>query len=278
VLGARSGMLSKQDTLDAIAATAATYSTGTPGRTWRPLIDTTNDPIIAQRAPQPWRSWQRSEDYYSEGQLIWIDVDRIIRQQSGGKRSIDDFARAFFGVRDRDWGELTYTLDDIVRTLNEVQPYDWRGYLQRRVYDLAASPPLEGINQGGYHLIYTDEPTKWWKSAEKNAKNTDLTYSGGFVVSHDGRITSVLWDSPAFNTGMAVGNQLVAVNNRSFDMDDLKQAIKEAAGNDRAVELLLKDGNLYRNVTLDWHGGLRYPRLEKVGKGEGTLDALLAPR
>ncbi|MGN6057772.1 MAG: M61 family metallopeptidase, partial [Sphingomicrobium sp.] len=124
VLGARSGMLSKQDTLDAIAATAATYSTGTPGRTWRPLIDTTNDPIIAQRSPQPWRSWQRSEDYYSEGQLIWIDVDRILRQQSGGKKSIDDFARAFFGVRDRDWGELTYTLDDIVRTLNQVQPYD----------------------------------------------------------------------------------------------------------------------------------------------------------
>ncbi|HET7316244.1 MAG TPA: peptidase M61, partial [Sphingomicrobium sp.] len=102
VLGARSGMLSKQDTLDAIAATAASYSLGTPGRTWRPLIDTTNDPIIAQRAPQPWRSWQRSEDYYSEGQLIWIDVDRIIREQSGGKRSIDDFAKAFFGVRDRD--------------------------------------------------------------------------------------------------------------------------------------------------------------------------------
>jgi predicted metalloprotease with PDZ domain len=278
VLGARSGMLSKQDTLDAIAATAATYGPGTPGRVWRPLIDTTNDPIIAQRAPQPWRSWQRSEDYYSEGQLIWIDVDRIIRQQSRGKRSIDDFARAFFGVRDRDWGELTYTLDDIVRTLNQVQPYDWRGYLQRRVYDIAAQPPLEGITQGGYRLIFTEEPTKWWKSGEKNRKNVDLTYSGGFVVGNDGKIQSVLWDSPAFNTGMAVGNQLVAVNNRTFDMDDLKQAIKEAGGNGRAVELLLKDGNLYRSVTLDWHGGLRYPRLEKVGKGQGTLDALLAPR
>ncbi len=132
VLGARSGMLSKQDTLDAIAATAATYSTGTPGRAWRPLVDTTNDPIIAGRAPQPWRSWQRSEDYYSEGQLIWLDVDRIIRERSGGKRSIDDFAKAFFGIRDRDWGELTYTFDDVVATLNEVQPYDWRGYLQRR--------------------------------------------------------------------------------------------------------------------------------------------------
>jgi predicted metalloprotease with PDZ domain len=278
VLGARSGMLSKQDTLDAIASTAAAYSAGTPGRSWRTLVDTTNDPIIAQRAPLPWRSWQRSEDYYSEGQLIWTDVDRIIRQQSGGRRSIDDFAKAFFGVRDRDWGELTYSLEDVVATLNKVQPYDWRGYLQRRVYDIAANPPLEGITQGGYRLVYTDEPTKWWKSGEKDRKSTDLTYSGGFAVGNDGKVTSVLWDSPAFNAGMTIGTQIVAVNGRSFDGDGLKQAIRNAAGNRRAVELLIKSGDVFRTASLDWHGGLRYPRLEKVGKGQGTLDALLAPR
>jgi predicted metalloprotease with PDZ domain len=278
VLGARSGMLSKQDTLDAIAATAATYGYGTPGRAWRPLVDTTNDPIIAQRSPQPWRSWQRSEDYYSEGQLIWIDVDRIIRQQSGGKRSIDDFARAFFGVRDRDWGELTYTFDDVVATLNRVQPYDWRGYLQRRVYDIAAQPPLEGITQSGYKLVFTDEPTKWIKSAEKQAKSNDFTYSGGFTVGNDGKIGSVLWDSAAFNAGLTMGSELVAVNGRKFDGDALKRAIKAAAGAGPAPELLIHDGDVYRSVKLDWHGGLRYPRLQKVGTSQGTLDALLAPR
>ncbi|MFL6829866.1 MAG: M61 family metallopeptidase [Sphingomicrobium sp.] len=278
VLGARSGMLSKQDTLDAIAATAATYGVGTPGRRWRPLIDTTNDPIIAERAPQPWRSWQRSEDYYSEGQLIWTDVDRIIRQQSRGRRSIDDFARAFFGVRDRDWGELTYTFEDVVATLNRVQPYDWRGYLQRRVYDVAAQPPLEGITQGGYRLVFTDQPTRWISTAEKRNKNNDLTYSGGFVVGNDGKITSVLWDSAAFNAGIAVGSEVVAVNGRQFDADALKRAIRAAAGNRPAPELLIKDGEVYRTVKLDWHGGLKYPRLEKAGRGAGTLDALLAPR
>jgi predicted metalloprotease with PDZ domain len=278
VLGARSGMLSKQDTLDAIAATAAAYSTGTPGRAWRPLIDTTNDPIIASRAPQPWRSWQRSEDYYSEGQLIWMDVDRIIRQQSRGRRSIDDFARAFFGVRDRDWGEVTYTLDDIVATLNKVQPYDWRAYLQRKVYDIAATAPLEGITQGGYRLVFTDQPTSWWKSGEKRGKNTDLTYSGGFVLDKDGKVTGVLWDSAAFNAGMTVGSQIVAVDGHKFDADELKRAIRDAAGSGPAPELLILDGDVYRTVKLDWHGGLKYPRLEKVGKGPGTLDALLAPR
>jgi predicted metalloprotease with PDZ domain len=278
VLGARSGMLTKQDTLDAIAATAATYGYGTPGRTWRPLVDTTNDPIIAQRSPQPWRSWQRSEDYYSEGELVWIDVDRIIRQQSGGKRSIDDFARAFFGVRDRDWGELTYTFDTIVATLNQVQPYDWRSYLERKVYDVAAQPPLEGITQGGYRLAFTDEPTKWIKSAEKEGKNNNLTYSGGFVVGNDGKISSVLWDSAAFNAGLSIGSEVVAVNGRKFDADGLKRAIKAATGNGPSPELLIHDGEVYRTVKLDWHGGLRYPRLVKTGSGSGTLDALLAPR
>jgi predicted metalloprotease with PDZ domain len=278
VLGARSGMLSKQDTLDAIAATAATYGYATPGRQWRPLVDTTNDPIIASRQPAPWRSWQRSEDYYSEGQLIWIDVDRIIREQSGGRKSIDDFARAFFGMNDGDFGELTYTLDDIVKTLNTVQPYDWAGYLKKHVYDIYAAPPLDGINKGGYKLVFTDQPTDWIKLAEKKAKNTDLTYSGGFVVGGDGKISTVIWDSPAFNAGLTVGTEILAVNGREFSGDSIKDAITAAKGTTVPVKLLVKSGDLYRTVDLNWHEGLKYPRLVKTGKGEGTLDRLLAPR
>ncbi|WP_114227591.1 MULTISPECIES: M61 family metallopeptidase [Sphingomonas] len=279
VLGARSGMLSKQDTLDALAATAATYSEGTPGRAWRPLVDTTNDPTIAQRSPQAWRGWQRSEDYYSEGQLIWTDVDRIIRTRSNGRKSIDDFARSFFGMRDRDYGELTYTLDEIVQRLNAVVPYDWRGYLTAKVYDVAAKAPLEGLTEGGYNLVYTDQPTKWIKNGEARAKSTDLTYSGGFAVGSDGKISSVLWDSAAFNAGLAIGDQLLAVNGRGFSGDALKTAITAAKGSPTTpIDLLIKSGDLYRTARLEWHGGLRYPRLVKVGRGMGTLDHLLEPK
>jgi predicted metalloprotease with PDZ domain len=278
VLGARSGMLSKQDTLDAIASTAATYGYATPGRQWRPLIDTTNDPIIAERRPQPWRSWQRSEDYYSEGQLIWIDVDRIIREQSHGKKSIDDFARAFFGMNDGDYGELTYNFDDVVKTLSSVQPYDWAGYLKAHVYDIDAAPPLDGITKGGYNLVFTDEPTDWIKLAEKKGKNTDLTYSGGLVIDKDGKATSVLWDSAAFNAGITVGSEILAVNGREYSGDSIKAAITAAKGTTQPVRLLVKSGDLFRTVDLNWHEGLKYPRLVKTGTGEGTLDKLLAPR
>ena len=220
----------------------------------------------------------RSEDYYSEGQLIWTDIDRIIRQQSGGKRSIDDFAKAFYGVRDGDWGELTYDLDDVVAALGKVQPYDWRSYLQRKVYSIAPEAPLEGINEGGYKLVYTPEPSNWIKSSEKKGKSNELTYSGGFTVGNDGKIGSVLWDSAAFNAGLTIGSEILAVNGRKFSGDALKEAIKSAANGGPSPQLLVHDGDVYRTVSLDWHGGLRYPQLEKVGKGPGTLDALLAPR
>jgi predicted metalloprotease with PDZ domain len=271
-------MLSKQDTLDAIAATAATYGPGTPGRAWRPLVDTTNDPAIAKRAPQPWRSWQRSEDYYSEGQLIWTDVDRIIRTRSGGRRSIDDFARAFFGGRDGDYGEVTYDLDEVVATLNRVQPYDWRTYLTTKVYEVAANPPLEGLTQGGYNLVYTDQPTKWIKSGEARNKTTDLSYSGGLSLGGDGKISGVIWGSPAFNAGLAVGDTIQAVNGRNYSGDALKSAITAAKGTTAPIDLLIKAGDEYRTVRLDWHGGLRYPRLVKAGRGKGTLDQLLEAR
>ena len=277
VLDARSGMMSKQETLDALASIAASYD-ATPGRQWRPLIDTTNDPIVSQRSPQAWRSFQRSEDYYNEGLLIWLDADRILRQQSGGSRSINDFARAFFGVNDRDYGELTYTFDDVVATLNRIQPYDWAGYLNRRLHSYTEHAPLEGINEGGYRLVYTDTPTDWFRQGEKKSKGVDLTYSGGFsVASSGGRVTSVLWDSPAFNAGLTIGSVIVAVNGRSFDSDGIKAAIRAAAGSREPVHLLVQSGDTYRNIDLDWHGGLRYPRLQQTGGGHGTLDALLAP-
>jgi predicted metalloprotease with PDZ domain len=277
VLDARSGLMSKQETLDALAAVAAAYD-ATPGRTWRPLSDTTNDPIVAQRAAQPWRSWQRSEDYYNEGLLIWIDVDRIIREQSGGKRSINDFAKAFFGVNDRDYGELTYTFDDIVATLNRVQPYDWRGYLTRRLDAYTEHAPLEGIEKGGYRLVYTDKPTDWFKDGEKKRKMVDLSYSGGFTVANrEGRITGVIWDSPAFNAGLTIGSQIIGIDGRTFDPDRLRDAVKAAKGTNEPIHLLVQAGDTIRQVDLDWHGGLRYPRLEPTSDGKGTLDALLTP-
>jgi predicted metalloprotease with PDZ domain len=277
ILAARSGMLSKEQALDMIAATAAGYD-NQPGRSWRSVEDTVNDPIMADRPPLAWRSWQRSEDYYSEGMLVWLDADSLIREMSKSKKSLDDFARAFFGIKDRDYGEVTYTFDDVVKTLNDVQPYDWATFLTDRIYKPGQRTPLDWVARGGYRLVYADEPSSATKSSEKANKFSNLSYSGGFNVDSKGKINAVIWDSPAFEAGLTVGTEIVAVNDVAFDGDKLKAAIKAAKGKTAPVKLLVKNGDAYRTVDLDWHGGLRYPKLEKIGKGVSTLDALLAPK
>jgi len=274
VLAARSGLNSTEETLGGLAGLAARLDTDA-GRQWRPLEDTTDDPIIAQRRPKGWRSWQRSEDYYNEGLLIWLDADSLIRELSHGAKSLDDFARTFFGVNDRDWGELTYNFDEVVRALNQVQTNDWAAFLQARLEHVSDHAPLDGFTRGGYRLVYTDTPTEWFKANEKARKITDLTYSGGFVLGKEGDVAEVAWDSPAFNAGLTVGAKLIAVNGRALDTDQLKTAIKARKS---PLSLLVKTGDIFRTIALNYDGGLRYPKLEKTGSGPSSLDTLLAPK
>ena len=276
VLAARSGLWTKQQGLDALAADAATFDSRA-GLQWRPLEDTTNDPIISQRRPNPWRSWQRSEDYYGQGELIWLDADTLIRQKTGGKKSLDDFARAFFGINDGSYVTVTYTFDDIVRALNSVLPYAWSGFLNSRLNDTGPAP-LNGLAQGGYKLVYDDKPSDFGKSIEHMRKDTDLFYSLGVSLDHSGAATEVRWDSPAFNAGITVGTQIIAVNARSYDADDLKDTVTAAKTTPAPIQLLIKRGDLYETVTINYRGGLRYPHLERVAGTPALLDDLLSPR
>ncbi|HEY2661239.1 MAG TPA: peptidase M61 [Caulobacteraceae bacterium] len=278
VLAARSGLLTKQQALDAIAATAATYDYRV-GRGWRAMEDTTNDPIIASRRPQSWLSWQRSEDYYSEGQLIWLDADTLIRQLSGGKRSLDDFARAFFGVDNDSHVVRPYDFDEVVATLNGVQPYDWASFLHQRIDGHGPGAPLDGLKRGGYKLTYTDTETDYLKSAEAGRKMTDLSFSIGVTLSSEGTLTQVQWDGPAFKAGLTEGCQIVAVNGDAFSADDLKDAIKAGAASGAApIELLIKNKDQFRTVRIDYHDGLRYPHLERMAGAPARLDDILTPR
>ncbi len=277
ILQARSGIVSKQDTLDMLANIAASLD-NRPARRWRALVDTTNDPIISARRPKGWLSWQRSEDYYNEGLLIWLEVDSMLRAQSGGRKSMDDFARAFFGMRDGDWGVLTYRIEDVAATLNAIQPYDWAGFLNQRLNGLTERAPLAGFAANGYRLIYTDEPTAAFKDGEKRAGRADLSYSLGLSVGKGGAIGAVTWDSPAFDAGLDLGDTIVAVDGREYSDDRLKDAVRAAKGGKDPIKLLVKSGTRYREIAIDYHDGLRYPRLEKIGAGEGGLDRLLQAR
>ncbi len=277
VLGARSGLFTKQETLDAYAHIAAKLDTA-KGREWRAMEDTTHDPIISARRPKGWTSWQRSEDYYNEGLMIWLEADAILRRQTGGKKGLDDFARAFFGISPGDWGQIVYNRDDVIKTLNGIAPYDWAGFFAARVDATTKETPKGGFTLGGYKLVYGDTPGAITRSAESAQKMVDQSFGIGLVVKNDGEISNIVWDSAAFRAGLATGSRIVAINGHEYSGDLFKDAIREARTSRKPIQIIVRQDKYYRILSLAYWDGLRYPRLEKSGEGEGSLDRLLKPR
>jgi predicted metalloprotease with PDZ domain len=278
VMAARSGLWNTEQTHDMLAYVAATYDKGRPGlASWRNVQDTTNDPIIAQRRSLPYRNYQSSEDYYAAGAMIWLDVDGKLRELSGNKHSIDDFGKAFFGMNNGEWDVNPYTFEDVVKTLNDIQPYDWTKYLRDRLD--GHSPLIGGIQSHGWKLVYTDKPSAAVKAVEERRGFTDLIYSLGVSVNKTGDVSDVLWDGPAFKAGLSSGMKIVAVDGKEFSSDVMKDAVSAAAKNKSApVVLLVKNFDEYQTLNVDYHDGLKYPHLERDASRPDQLTQLLKAR
>ena len=277
VLAARAGLWTKQQALDRWAELIA-YLNTTPGRSWRNLQDTTNDEIINPRRPISWPSWQRFEDYYEEGGLIWLEADSLIRERSKGRRSLDDFARLFFGVENGRFTPVVYHFEDVVQALNTVEPYDWAKFLTDRLQRTGDVTPMSDLTPTGYRLVFTDTASEFSKAAASERKHENFWFSLGFILDKDGRLLEVLWDSPAYKADLTPGVSLVAVNGTAYDPDRLRDAVKDANGQKGSLELLVRSGDQYRTVVVDYHGGLRYPHLERVESVPARLDDILAAR
>ena len=274
VLAARSGLISETGTRDGIAALAALYD-NVQGRSWRAMQDTVNDPIISGRRALGWSNWQRSEDYYVEGMFIWLDVDTKIREMSGEARSLDDFARAFYGINNGSFVPAFYTFADVVDALNKVQPFDWAPFLRSRLDGHGSGAPLDGLARAGWKLVYKDTPSEFTKASEERNKSSDFSYSLGLSVKQDGGIAGVTWDGVAFRAGLAGNSSIVAVNNRAYKGEVLKAAVKAAKSSKAPIVLLVKQGSNYRTISLDYQGGLRYPHLERIAGSRDRLDTIL---
>jgi len=273
VLAARSGLVSQAHAREALAIDAARYD-NTQGRDWRAMQDTVNDPIINGRKPIGWGNWQRSEDYYTEGMLVWLDVDTKIRELSGDKRSLEDFARAFFGIQDGSIDAVYYTFDDVVAGLNKVQEFDWAPFLRARLDGHGPGAPLDGLKRAGWKLVYDDAPGDAIRASEDRSRSTDFTYSLGFSVRSNGDIAGVVWDGVAFRAGLAANTTIVAVNNRVYKGDVLKAAVRANKDGKAPIALLVRKGNNLRTITLDYRDGLRYPKLERIPGTKDRLEAL----
>jgi len=279
VLTARSGIWSPEFSREALANYAATYDLARPGRSWRGLQDTTNQPIIAYATPQDYPSWQRSKDYYGEGALLWLDVDMQLRQKSQGQRSLDDFSKKFFGMKDGELGPLAYEYEEVVETLAQVAEADWNAFLQERLNGNSVSAGRTGLEQSGWRLVYVEKPSSYVSTLEKAGKSASFTFSLGLSLStEDGKVTEVVWGGPAFEAGVAPGMTLLAVNGRAWSPEVLKAGVTAAKSDGKSIDLLLRQDDLFRTIQVDYRGGLRYPQLERVEGRKDRLSKLLEPR
>jgi predicted metalloprotease with PDZ domain len=276
VLAARSGLWTRDMAMEALAQTAGSYDIR-QGRRWRPMSDTTRDPIIAARAPLPWASWQRSEDYYSEGQLVWLEIDTLLREMSGETRSLDDFAARFFGMDDGSYVTHTYDFADVLQTLEALVPNDWHGFLVDKLERKGSDAPLGGIERGGYRLVYQDQPSGYEAASDALSGQVNLMFSLGVTLSSDGTLQEVMWGGPAFHAGLTAGSSIVAVNERTYAPDVVKRAIVMAKDG-APLSLLVKSGKRHREVAIDYRGGLAYPKLVAIEGARARLDEILAPR
>ncbi|MBZ5509555.1 MAG: M61 family peptidase [Acidobacteriia bacterium] len=264
LLAARCGIWSADDVRDNVALLAAELA-HRPGRQWRPLQDTAVAAQLLYESPAQWSSWRRSVDFYDESALIWLDVDATIRRLTNNKKTMDDFAKLFYGPPDNPTNVAPqvkpYTLDDVVAALNQVAPNDWRKFLLDRVNYVGPDAPLAGLEGSGWKLVYTDTPSDLQRTRDSIEQDADFRFSLGLFINRAGRVGDSVFFMPAYQAGIMPGMTIVAVNGRKYSAEVLHDAVRAAKNNAAPIQLLVENSEYYRTYAVNYHDGDRYPHL-----------------
>jgi len=270
VLPARAGLWTPEYYREQVAAIAAGLDTET-GRDWRPLGDTAVAAQILYGAPADGRARRRGTDFYEESIFLWLDVDTLLRERSQGRVTLDDFCRRFYGGANSGPSLVPYTREDVVKALNGLVPFDWQGVLAEHVDRVQPRLPMQGLERAGWRLIYSDQPNQAIADNESRRENHDWRFSLGFSVSKKDDVTEVLPDSPAGRAGMVAGEKVLGVGGHVYSARAVEAALAQSKGGKEPIEVVTADGDAIRVHRLDYHGGPRYPHLERI---EGRPDVL----
>jgi predicted metalloprotease with PDZ domain len=276
-LAARSGIRTPDQFRENLALMAARLD-HVPGRTWRNLQDTADGVPSMQGAPHEWESWRRTVDYYDEDVLNWLWVDTIIREQTHGSKSMDDFCHLFHGGQSGPPEVKTYTFDDVVNTLNEVALYDWRGFWTERLTNHGPGAPLKGIERSGWKLVYDETPSELIKVRKRERKEINAEYSIGLLLEESGNIVDTVEGMPAAKAGIGPGMKVAAVNGKRFSEEVLTDALRNGKNSSNPLELLVENTDYYNVYKLDYHGGERYPHLVRDESKPDVLTDIIKVR
>jgi predicted metalloprotease with PDZ domain len=277
VLAARSRLWTPDQFREYLAIDAANLD-HLPGRTWRNLQDTADAAPQLYYTPPAWHSWRRGVDFYDEDNLNWLWADVIIRQLTKNKKSLDDFCRSFHGAPGGVPAVKTYTFNDIVDALNQVAPYDWRGFWTERLTNHGPGAPLGGLEGSGWKLVYDETASDFLRTYERTEARSDEAYTLGLLLKDDGEVIDTVEGMTAANGGIGPGMKIVAVNGRRFSPDVLHDAIKTAKGGSEPIELLGENTDYFKTYKLDYHDGEKYPHLVRDESKADLLSEIIKPK
>ena len=275
VLTARSGLLTAEQDRDDLAITADMLDHHTPGRVWRNLQDTADAAPQLYFAPRAWQSWRRGTDFYDEGTLSWLWADVIIRQQTKGAKSLDDFCELFHGAPSTGPMVKPYTFDDVVSALNQIAPYDWRGFWTERLTNHGPGAPLGGVEGSGWRVVYDEIPSEMLTGSASMNRTVPAALAFGLLLNEDGTISDVTEGLPAAKAGIGPGMKLVAVNGRRFSPEILRDAVKATKNGNAPLDLLVENTDYYKTYKIDYHGGEKYPHLVRDDSKPDLLSEIL---
>lgn len=273
VLTTRCGLWTPEQFREAVAF-CAEQAISTCGREWRPLTDTPFDFRLQGRHDGKFRR-RTCWDSYLEGVLIWLEVDTIIRRQTNGKRSLDEFCRSFFGGKSGTACVRPYSLDDLVYELDAVYDYDWKTHFLERVTSIKSTAPLAGIENGGWHFSYGESISSYQKGWEKYEEAFHYRSSLGLDLDREGKVKAIVSGKPGDQAGLVAGMKITAVNKRPFSRENLDSALKASA--DTPIELLIEYHDTFMTYTLDYDGGVKYPVLLREESKDDILGQIVAP-
>ena len=244
-----------------------------PGRDTEPIIDLTTAAPWLYTDDGPYPNIRRTAgDFYTEGELMWLDADTIIRQLTHEKKSLDTYGHVFAGGVSAP-KVVTYHRADIEHYLNEVVPYNWHGFFQKYVYSINPLPPTAEIRRAGYRLVWNDKPNKYMTAFETLSKSINSFYDVGLMLGDDGSVGDVRQNSAAWDAGFAPGMKIVAVNDQEFSPDVWTRAVKATSSSFGPMDVTVIQDGYYEDLTLHYTGGLRIPHLVRI---PGTFDMLTA--
>jgi predicted metalloprotease with PDZ domain len=277
VMAARTGFFTLEQFRGQLAYTAASLDQK-PGRLWRSTEDTAISSSILRGGDPAWSNWRRSQDYYQEGELLWLDADTLIREKTNNQKSLTDFLAIFLG-KGGDTGPIVvpYDFAELVADLNQTMPYDWDTFLRDRVNKITPRADVAGIERGGYRLVYKDKPNPFEKAIISRLHGIDAWFSLGIRTKSDGTLTDVRVFSIADKAKLFPGEKIIAVNGRVFDSDLFKNAIRDAKGTTAPIHLIVQSDTYLYEIDINYHDGEKYPVLERVDGTPDRLDDILKP-